>query len=157
MTSCESIAECALMTADCCGAPCDPTAEDFAAVNERHMAEFRQESCEAVGECGESGCASSTPPRFVATCRERVCVVEDVGALPITACSADADCILRFGLGCCEPCPGEESQLTSVRADALEQLASLTCGTERRCAFCSPEYPEGASAVCVDGRCSVSL
>jgi hypothetical protein len=153
---CEAVGDCALMTNDCCGAPCDPSTSDFSAVNKDRMADFRQDSCEVVDGCEDRGCETPTPTRFLATCRDERCVVEDTGSLPLTACAADEDCVLRLGLGCCEPCEGNDAHLTSVRADGLEDLAALTCAAGQRCGGCSPEYPPGATAVCLDGRCNVS-
>jgi hypothetical protein len=154
-TACESAGECALMTSACCGAPCQAQQADFAAVNEKHMAEFRQESCEGAGECEGEGCAEPVPPRFLATCSDATCQVRDVSTLPITECATAEDCKLRFGLDCCEPCPGEAAQLTAVRGDALEELARLTCAPGERCAGCTHEYPPGVTASCEAGRCAV--
>ena len=155
-SACDAPGQCALMTTDCCGAPCDATASDFSAVNVDRMHEFRQDSCDVVDGCDGLGCTTPTAPRFLATCRDEQCVVQDTADLPLSACSADEDCILRFGLGCCEPCSGEAAQLTSVRADGLAELAALTCAPDDRCGGCFHDYPPGATAVCVDGRCSVS-
>ena len=74
-----------------------------------------------------TACAVMSNPNLGALCRAGHCTAVDVRTDATSACSVDADCMLRYGLSCCEPCVGRDDELVAIRKDAV---ASLT--------FCAP-------------------
>jgi hypothetical protein len=90
---------------------------------------------------------------FVPNCVQGQCVVEDIRTSAVTACQSAMDCRLRNGTSCCEGCGG--GQVVAVRNDgSLEKLVCSDLPTP--CPACIALPPDGAVAVCTEGRCSVA-
>ncbi len=146
--SCAVTSDCILTAASCCVCS-KPQLSDYIAINKA-----QQKSCVCQGPA--CGCAAAPNPYLGATCKSGTCTGFDVQQIDaLSACSSDADCTLRMGLGCCPACSG--SQVVALRAGAESTLAKLVCdnGAPQPCPACAPVFPPNTHAACVQGRCQV--
>ncbi|XXX75471.1 BPTI/Kunitz domain-containing protein [Sorangium sp. So ce134] len=157
MDACMAPGDCVLASPRCCAA-CNPVdAHDYVAVHRDLATDFwNTTGCGDVScaPCQEVGEAESTSQYFTAACEAGSCVVLDVRESPLTECTQDADCILRDGVGCCEECGGKGIVALNANAD----LEALVCPEGfGACPPCAPVYPEGMTAVCLEGRCQPKM
>ncbi len=144
--SCGDPSDCVLSTPNCCLCGM-PELTDYEAIN----SSFTQ-------ECGCSGslcqCAMAMNPNLAATCNAGTCEGFDVRQSSYSACTADTDCSLRFGLECCEACQGGEFNLVAVNNQG--GLSQAVCGSDPvACPDCAPQYPANKKAACVANHCQV--
>jgi hypothetical protein len=103
-------------------------------------------------------CAVRANPHLATACRGGQCAAIDVRIDEASSCMQDADCTLRYGTTCCEPCSGTVDQLTAI---AKSQLAKVVrcMPNEGACPACVPMYPRTASARCnpSTNRCEVAI
>lgn len=146
--SCAGRGECTLTSRTCCGVCAAPVVGDVVAVRWDRAEEYRNGVCGGSGPVPCPACASMENPHLSATCRAGACTAIDVRTDETSACSTDADCMLRYGTGCCEPCGTDStSRLTAFRKDAL--AAVVRClPNEGACPPCVPTYPSNARAAC---------
>lgn len=148
--------QCALAAADCC-APCGaPTLDDVDPILASRAADHRAFVCPNPDAFPCPGCPSMPAPNLVAICEAARCAERDVRQLPLSECSADADCVLRTR-DCCE-CGGatDLGSLIAVRADARSDYAALVCEPGSGCPECEPVYPTDIEAYCeTDGHCAI--
>jgi hypothetical protein len=153
---CTGAGQCAMAIPGCCS-PCGiPEAESFVGVNTSHLDEFAELVCPEPQPCPE--CATGLNPHLFAACQPDVtCNVFDVRTHDVSLCTSDADCFLRVGTGCCEPCDASSVfQLTAVSGTANLSLDALVCNPLFECPPCAPQYPPEAFAYCgADGHCAV--
>lgn len=150
--SCSGPGQCVLVPSNCCGYCSQPRLEDFFAIHHDFESSFYAERCGGAIEC--PSCETVMPGNFTAVCRagrcERVNVYEDD---KLVGCDGNADCRLRWGAQCCEPCAPTPDQLIAVANSAIEQNQ---CGGGVPCPECpTPAYPSDASAQCIDRRCAI--
>ncbi|WP_437936587.1 BPTI/Kunitz domain-containing protein [Sorangium sp. So ce341] len=157
MAACAAPGDCVLASPRCCAA-CNPNdAHAFVAVHRDAATDFWNTlGCGdvACAPCPEVSEAESTGQYFAAACEAGRCVVLDVRESPLTECAQDADCALRDGVGCCEECSGKGIVALNQSAD----IESIVCPEGfGACPPCAPVYPEGMTAVCLEGRCQPKL
>ena len=144
--NCAEPGECALVTRTCCGVCGAPAVTDMASVRWDETEAHRNSVC-GGGPVPCPACAAMLNPNLGALCRASHCAAVDVRTDSVSNCTQDADCMLRYGLSCCEMCSGTESMLTAFRKDALRDLT--TCApNEGACPPCVPTYPSNARARC---------
>jgi len=148
---CEVPADCVIAPRTCCGECGAATERDSVAVPRAWRDEGRI-TCEgAANSCPD--CFQENDPTLIATCQAHECRVVALMREPITACTADAECVLRPAQ-CCE-CGA--SSFLAVRRDSVDQLDRLLCGEEPvACPECVGRPPEGVLARCTEGRCVAS-
>jgi hypothetical protein len=147
LAACESPSDCTLVRNQCCG--CDePSLGNMVAVN-AHQAGALQKAlrCELV-DCAT--CDSVSNPWLGATCSEGRCIAFDARQNDLTSCAMDAECSLRAGVECCEPCSPDPGDYVALSSNPRE----LACGTGG-CDLCLPVPPAGMKAACVSERCAV--
>lgn len=144
--NCSQPGECALVSRTCCGVCGAPAVNDMASVRWDEIEAHRSSVC-GGGPVPCPACATMTNPNLGALCRASQCAAVDVRTDSVSSCARDADCMLRYGLSCCEMCSGTDAMLTAFRKDALRDLT--TCApNEGACPPCVPTYPTGARARC---------
>ncbi len=153
-SACTTTSECVVRPGTCCGSCGAATRGDAVGVNRKAAEAHLQQAC-ASGE-GCDLCFMPDDPTLVATCSTGSCRVVDLLALPLTACSTDADCRIRTS-DCCE-CGGsaEADSLIAVRVGSEPELVKILCDPMALCDDCDPGYPEYARAACHAGRCTVT-
>ena len=101
---------------------CDAMPLDvFTVANQDHQDDVIRVACEAGAAC--SCGVPYVDPHFVAVCRFDRCEAADVRNDAISACAADSDCRLRWGLGTSEPCADQGSP----PAATLYAVAVMCC------------------------------
>lgn len=121
---------------------------------------FQYDGClpERDCTCDEPTSEQQVRHFFVPTCDAGKCGIADVRTADVTACETADDCTLRIGTTCCEGCGDGDAvadRLVAVRGDG--SFEDFVCGTgERICDDCAAQYPPGARAECVEGRCAVA-
>jgi hypothetical protein len=144
--ACAGPGTCALVNASCCGVCGQPTLRDVMTIASAERGRHVWRICGTLSPiCPD--CHTEPNPHLTATCRAGACVAVDVRNDELGACATDADCMLRFGTACCEPCQDFVGSLTAfARARANDVIR---CGPgEGVCPECVPIYPHGARAVC---------
>ncbi len=151
--ACTGPGQCTLVKNSCCGACGEPTLADVEAVHADLTDEYATYICPEPSAC--PACAVSPNPDLFAYCEAGSCVGADVGAHALSECTTAADCSLRLGMGCCEPCSGEEAGLVAVKSSAIPTVYELLCDPQVSCPACAPVYPPEWKADCVSGHCAV--
>lgn len=156
---CARSGECALAPRTCCGVCGQPAIGDMVGLRWDRTEAYRSSVCGGGGPVPCPACAAMENPHLTATCRAGTCAAIDVRTDETSACTNDADCMLRYGTGCCEPC-GEASatRLTAFRKDAF--AAVVRClPNEGACPPCVATYPLNARAACnaQTKHCEVTL
>jgi hypothetical protein len=86
-------------------------------------------------------------PSLVATCQASVCGVADITTLDLSACTMDAECILRLPY-CCG-CSATGTPPIAIRMDERMTLDVLLCGPDGCTEHCDPlEIHPGFVARC---------
>lgn len=152
--ACGGPGECVLLYAACCGACELPEAGDYVALNGAYTEVFRQQLCPEPVACPD--CVTPVNPNLFAFCDAGQCAVADVRAHAVSACQQDADCQLRAGAECCEPC-GQVGvdQLTSVSTTAGISIQELVCAPNTGCSKCAIGYPQAIGVCGDDGHCRI--
>ncbi len=146
--SCTGFGECSLTSRTCCGVCGSPTLDDVSAIRWDKVELYRSVVCGGNGPVPCPACASMENPHLTAVCRSSICSAIDVRNDTVSACTSNADCMLRYGTGCCETCGvGLESHLTAFRKDAVQSVVRCL-PNEGACPPCVATYPANASAVC---------
>jgi hypothetical protein len=150
---CSEPSECIVTTNTCCGECGEATLEGSTAVNAESASAFRERLCVDTIDC--DACEGSTNASIVATCNAARCAAVEISRLPMAACTADDDCVVRTR-DCCE-CGGatDRSSLIALRPDGLIDYLGLVCDTDAICDDCVPPSPDGVEAACIDGVCEV--
>jgi hypothetical protein len=157
MDACTAPGECVLIGPSCCS-PCDPaSSRSFVAVNRAATMSYAQvHRCEAVdcAACPPVAEPQRTLQNFIATCEKGQCRVVDIRENDVTACTANADCVLRDGAECCEGCDGQGI----VAVNRNGGLGKLVCTVPvSGCDACVPNIPPGYLPACTNGHCAVTL
>lgn len=150
--ACTATSECTLASAGCCE-PCGtPVASDYDGVSTTHLDEHFAQVCPAPMPCPR--CATGHDPSLVATCASSHCEVVDLSLLPLSACTADADCVVRWA-NCCS-CSGMPTEVVSVRSDAEAAVEAILCDGGGCAADCAAHGDPGFRAVCdtTTGHCA---
>jgi hypothetical protein len=151
---CSSHSDCQLVPASCCGACGAPTSQDVVALRTDAAAGYRESACGTGSPC--PACASLNNPDLFASCQNSECVVVDLTTNPVSACSADADCVLRAAT-CCECGASMDPwRLVAITKNSENSYASLVCDATAMCAECMPEYPTSQTRTCSDGHCRIA-
>ena len=151
--SCDGPGQCVITHGGCCAGCGMPEAETVVAVNAAQIEGYRESVCPEGGAC--PACATQLNPNLFAYCDAGHCRAADVRTHAVSACATSADCTLRFGTDCCEPCGGSNEMLTAV--SGAGGLSSLVCGAFMPCPPCVPQYPTDATVICDLGHCQVAL
>jgi len=157
--ACTRPGECSLVARTCCGVCGQPAVGDMFGLRWDRTEQYRSVVCGGPGPVPCPACATMENPHLTATCRASACLAIDVRTDTVSACTTDADCMLRYGTGCCELCgEGLTSQLTALRKDALQAVVRCL-PNEGACPPCMPTYPATARAACnpQTRRCEVTL
>jgi hypothetical protein len=148
---CSSHTDCVLVPASCCGACGAPTSNDVVALRVDAAAGYRESVCSAGYAC--PACASMNNPDLFASCQNSLCVVVDLTTSQVSACSADADCVLRAA-ACCECGAAMDAHsLVAISKNSASSYASLVCDATAVCAECMPQYPTSPAVICNGGHC----
>jgi hypothetical protein len=146
--ACVSPADCTLEMVDCCPLWCEPAPlSKFTAVNNKYVTQ----RCATI-DCYPASCGSVPPeqkstPYFAATCLAGRCEAIDVRTLGMADCDSSADCYLRMGTDCCEPCVS--SPALPVALSRKVDFSPLLCGSGPiACAACMPVIPSDLFAAC---------
>ena len=151
---CKGPAECTLFATNCCGGYCVETPlSGWIPVATESLGVVQNQYCSDPVACPD--CIEFEHANYLAVCRNDKCTAIDLRKDSISACSADSDCRLRFGTGCCESCAGQSAQLVAVSTKA--QLENEVCAGPGACPPCvPPAYPKEAKATCLTGHCQVT-
>jgi hypothetical protein len=151
--ACSLTSECVVRPASCCGSCGAATRRDAIAIHRANADGYTLAMCQDTG-C--PACDAPQDPTLIGHCENGACQVVDLLAQPLTECSADVDCRVRTA-SCCE-CGGNTAleALIAIRADSEAEYRQLACDPGTDCGKCAVIYPEGAVAVCMDGRCTVT-
>lgn len=148
---CSAMADCALLAAGCCQ-PCGtPVLSDYDAVNRMQSDAHFAEVCPAPTPCPR--CATGRNPNLVAVCESMHCAGVDLGALPLSQCTTDTDCRIRYA-NCCS-CGGTEDEVVAVRVDSETAIEQVLCDGGACAADCAPHEDPSFRAVCdaTTGHC----
>ena len=151
--ACGDASQCQLFANNCCGGYCsEQPITGWTAINSSHQADYQAAHCDPAGAC--PGCIGPPIPNYAAVCRAGQCVAIDVRDDELSACTADTDCVLRWGSGCCQACSGSDAnELTAVSKNA--DFQSAVCGSAVP-PCCAPlPFPSNAHAACANGHCAV--
>jgi hypothetical protein len=90
-------------------------------------------------------------------CIEGHCQAIDIRQDKLTSCSTEAQCRLRWGTTCCEPC-GTPAPAMLVAVNSQVSYDQTVCGTGTGCPDCvTAPYPTAARALCgPDNHCTVA-
>ncbi len=153
---CGLSSDCILTGRYCCPTCGEPTAADYAAINETYAEDYYlNEACPEArdGEVLCPECAEGYNPHLAAYCDvtgfRPACAVLDLEEESFRTCSGDGDCKLAVA-SCCECGTVSELDTVAVRADL--DVSALLC--DDGC-DCEPTFPDGVSAACVTGQCTV--
>jgi hypothetical protein len=153
LDACDLGSDCTVVDPGCCG-HCDPvSAADLTVANWQRAQDAQ--GCPggvACGACAEVSELERTHQYFYADCQENRCRLVDVRETTAVSCTADAQCRLRAGAGCCEHCQG--SGFVAVHhTDYLAQL----CMDDLGCDDCEARIPPELHAACDENqqRCVV--
>jgi hypothetical protein len=137
---CQRPDDCVVVPAGRCCALCNPIPfEGYSAVHVKHKDDFM----------AFQGCATTTcepcPPRqkgvprsdtnFFALCEKHRCVAIDLRYSKYSQCKTNADCGVRWGLGCCEGCGDEDLVIYNPKST----LNADVCPVKRKCPPTPPE------------------
>jgi hypothetical protein len=150
--ACSGPGQCSLLSNRCCAA-CEPAPlSAFTGVNTKYSGAYK----ESLG-CGGIACSPCVlptdptkfnTPQYMAHCLLNRCATLDVRESAASKCTIDADCALRWGLGCCEGCGGTTGGLVAVNRSG--ELRAMVCGPGPiACPACMPVYPANVSARCM--------
>jgi len=156
MDSCREPSDCVVVGASCCG-PCEPvTIDGLAAINVGFLSAYTESLC---GDAVCDGCpppipSTATRQNFGTTCESGRCVVFDVREHELSACTDDADCMLRTNMDCCEGC----TTVAPTAVNASADIVAVVCGDAPvSCVTCAPVLPANAVAICEStGHCGVA-
>jgi hypothetical protein len=142
--ACSLTSECGLASAGCCE-PCGtPTLDQYDAINLTQRDAHFTAVCPAPTPCPR--CAVGSNPNLVATCELSHCAGHDLSMMPLSACNADSDCIIRYA-NCCS-CSGDPSEVVSVRGDAEGAVEQLLCDGGSCPLDCAPRADPDFAAMC---------
>lgn len=149
---------------------CSTDVRQFVAVNRPEEFTCDHEILGCNAPCA-ADCDDTIADGYIgATCAAGYCIPFDARTRGIDACTADADCVLRYGMECCGAdccsegycsgclgeCLGSAGPTKLVAVTWSDELTRLVCDRDRYCVsvdFC--EYPEDRRAGCVSGKCRV--
>lgn len=150
--SCTQTSQCTLAPSGCCE-PCGtPMLSDYDGVNATETAAHFMDVCPVPTPCPR--CATGMNPNLVATCEASHCAARDISMLPLSACTSDADCIVRWA-NCCS-CGGDPSQVVAIRADGEGAIEALLCDGGGCPLDCAPHGDPTFHAICepTTGHCA---
>lgn len=150
--ACQHDSECEIRAPGCCG-QCEPlAAERLYAINSKHAAEEYDAMCPDVPPCiacPDLDSREATRKYFVPQCSAGQCTVVDIRTTSLTECQVPSDCQLRDGTGCCPTC---QSQFVAANG-----AADFCPEGHEPCGLCISLPPEGLSADCIGGRCTLTF
>jgi hypothetical protein len=161
--SCQEPYECTLVDTDCCHMECFETnLGAFAAVNTNLSQKYLDALCTPMPPCPGYMCPEEghlawvrSASQFGATCEQGTCKGFDIRTSPASKCSNDTDCVLRWGLGCCELCYPTSENLVAVSKNVA--LYDLVCGNVDVDCCQPPPVAGNAVAMCDStGHCAVA-
>jgi hypothetical protein len=100
--------------------------------------------CPAPTPCPR--CPTGLNANLVATCAAQRCEALDLATLPLSACTSDSDCVVRYAR-CCG-CSGTPTEVVSIRGDAHGALDALLCDGGSCPTDCAPVADPGFTASC---------
>ena len=116
--------------------------------------------CLPMPPCPSSTCSESDHDAYLSSAGQLgiICQLAECRGFDIrkmSPCATDEDCVLRWGLQCCELCTGDAKALVAVPKSA--KMADMLCDTSEECCT-PPPTPADAKAVC-DGtkNCAVEM
>jgi hypothetical protein len=140
---CTRSSSCYVYASDCCLSDCTANLVLMSGVEVRGYFQ----------SCMARGCTPCVVgPQWIPRCIDNRCAIVDLDSSAFSACGVDADCELRWGTRCCDPCrPNPDTDLVSTARTAI------FCAPDDFCDPCAPRpFPAGATAVCISGRCKVT-
>ena len=146
-SACNHTSECALFPSGCCATCGTPGLSDVDAVNSAQSAAHFTEVCPAPVPCPR--CATRINPSLIASCAFSRCAEFDLTMMPISACTTDTDCVVRYA-SCCG-CSGDASSVVSIRSDMEGAIESLLCDAHTCPLDCAPARDPGFRAACDPG------
>lgn len=107
--------------------------------------------CTGATGCPPIACDRIAEPNVQAWCRPSAdgsrCAAVDVRSESISACTTDADCMLRYD-ECCEPCEERFERVIALNRTSGALYREMVCTGTEICARCLAPYPAGTIAVC---------
>ena len=150
--SCDGPGACLLVPKSCCGTCGAATPTDMIGVASSQAGAYRAFVCEGSA-C--PACAMQQDAFLQSFCQDGACAAIDLHTDPMTACTADTDCTLRYA-SCCEPCGGPTSGLLALRTDRIADYLAQICAPDTMCPLCAVIYPPDHHAACdATGHCNV--
>jgi hypothetical protein len=141
--ACGGPGSCVLESNGCCPKCGTPVLSDYTPVDRTESDAFRKFTCiDPAPTCPK--CASFRDPNLWAFCKAKKCVGIDVRTDPVSACSTDADCKLRYS-GCCE-CDG--AGLIALASSKVSEYVAQVCDPKAVCDAYLPAYPIDKTAKC---------
>ncbi len=144
LRDCTAPADCVAANPFCMETLCSNPLDEYVGINRQYLGELqRRLSCSYEPMCPYG--------YFGATCQDGVCVTFNIWKSDLSACDADSDCALRYGVGCCEDCGG--FTLSAINPLRWQPFAASCRALGLDCGPCG-SYPATASARCSNSRCS---
>jgi hypothetical protein len=139
-----------VVSSGCCGLCLDAPFEEALGLNVVRVTAGDHQPCGEVEcePCPEVPVPQQVSQYYFPTCSAGECGVVDLRTTEYTACSDDAECVLRAGTGCCERCDGQGF----VALSSTEFLTGQCDNGD--CPACETPPPLGLLARCVEGRCT---
>lgn len=154
--TCDAPGQCVLALNSCCGGCGMPELSSFAAINQAAASAFQKAVCPTPQPCPE--CGGQPNPNLFTYCDVDHCVAADARTHAVSECTETSDCVLRYGMGCCEStCNGVESELTCVSVKGFQAIHTALGCDSVACDACIPVYPMYAAPLCNNGHCEVGL
>jgi len=154
-TSCSQPGSCTLVPTNCCGYCSYSPISGYQAVNKAYEKDALAGYCADPVACPD--CVTYDDANHLALCREGQCNAVDLRSDTLSICTADTDCRLRWGTGCCESCGGTPDDIVSYNKNA--NLEAEVCEPNGgACPPCAPpEYPKYILAYCAQGHCKTTI
>ena len=153
-SSCAGPGLCTLVPIKCC--LCGLLTMDLtAAINTSKVETYQRQTC-GVPPPPCPPCVGTIDPHLMARCEAGRCRGFDVRSDPnYTGCTADGQCTLRKGLGCCD-CQPDDGTWVALNASGLKNVPLQSCAPGTACPGCVPIPPPDTKAVCRAGICERS-
>jgi len=141
---CTEPGSCIVVPRSCCGSCGAAITADMIGVESSQAGPYRSSVCKDTG-C--PACYRQQDPFLQAFCEASHCTAIDLHGDPMTACTTDSDCQLRYA-ACCEPCDAPMSGLLALNPGQISSYRAKACAPDATCPKCMVRYPDAAKAMC---------
>jgi hypothetical protein len=155
--ACSDTSECMVRESTCCSGCGPQDASRALAFHRDYAGEVTRMLCGAVPPPCPAVACELAPAYVLPLCVEGRCQAIDIRQDKLTSCSTEAQCRLRWGTTCCQPC-GTPPPVMLVAVNSQVSYDETVCGTGTGCPDCvTAALPTNAKALCgADNHCTVA-